>query len=226
VNEQGLDAVGIAQLFARPVAVGVAAASMYDQPPFAEEALVVARAVEPRRREFAAGRACARLALAELGFAPAAIAIGPDRAPVWPADAVGSITHCEGFCCAVAARKGAVAGLGIDAEAAEPLEPASLRLVLRAEERAAHAPLPGIAGLDWPKLAFSAKEAFYKAWRPLTGLDLTFQDVAIDFCVDGSFQVRLAPSPTLHTAATPWAFTGRWRLFAGRVCTGVTALPV
>ena len=81
-----------------------------------EERAGLGRAVEKRRREFAAGRACARRALARLEIADAVLPIGPDRLPAWPAGIVGSITHCAGYCGVAVARRGSILCLGLDAE--------------------------------------------------------------------------------------------------------------
>ncbi|SFH84088.1 4'-phosphopantetheinyl transferase family protein [Albimonas pacifica] len=120
------------------------------------------RAVDRRRSEFLAGRLCAALALRALG---APEAVGRDgRAPVWPEGVRGSISHAGDLALAVAAR--GAAGLGVDCEArfspdlAAEVGPG----VLTAADRAARPP-------DWDEawlctLAFSAKEALYKALSP------------------------------------------------------------
>jgi 4'-phosphopantetheinyl transferase EntD len=68
------------------------------------EAPLIARAVSARRREFAAGRRCARVALMAVGGPPAAILRGPFGEPVWPARFAGSITHGAMLAGAVAHR--------------------------------------------------------------------------------------------------------------------------
>ncbi len=77
---------------------------------------LVADAVHSRRVEFAAGRACARTGLRRLGIGDRAILADSRRAPRWPAEVVGSITHCAGFTAAAVALRSEVAMLGIDAE--------------------------------------------------------------------------------------------------------------
>lgn len=52
---------------------------------FPDERAIIARAVEPRRGEFTAGRWCARRALAKLGIPPLPILCGDQREPKWPA---------------------------------------------------------------------------------------------------------------------------------------------
>src|ERR1700720_856307 len=81
------------------------------------EARYLGRAIPKRAREFAAGRLCARPALAELGILDVAIEVGDDRQPIWPDSMVGSITHTAGFCAAVVAERRVVGALGLDREA-------------------------------------------------------------------------------------------------------------
>src|SRR5690349_8745449 len=96
----------------------------------------VARAIEKRVLEFAAGRACARAAMKELGLGDVAIPAGEDRAPVWPVGVVGSITHTDAYCLAVVADASRFASIGVDVEAAGRLKADLWRLTLHDEERA------------------------------------------------------------------------------------------
>src|SRR5688500_10573337 len=66
-------------------------------PLFPEEEKAVAGALERRRREFALGRMHARRALGSLGYPDVCIGVRHDRAPLWPAGIVGSITHTQGL---------------------------------------------------------------------------------------------------------------------------------
>jgi 4'-phosphopantetheinyl transferase EntD len=149
-------------------------------PLFPEEEPIVARAVEKRRREFALGRQCAREALSAIGAAPVPILPGPQRQPLWPAGIVGSITHCAGFCAAAVARRDDIAGVGIDAENYRPLEPGVIERITLPVERDWIAAQPA-GGIRWEFVFFSAKESVYKAWFPLMGKWLGFEDVRIEF---------------------------------------------
>src|SRR5438045_3856440 len=114
---RSLDRLGVGELFSQSVAVvstdleslgaDVIAGSL-----FPEEAIAVERAVARRRRDFSAGRWCARQALAALGISPVAIPVGPNREPRWPAGVVGSIAHSHSHCAAVVALSRHVAALG------------------------------------------------------------------------------------------------------------------
>lgn len=222
-----LDAASaIAGLFPVAVVVSVTDPRAPQPEPFADEAAWVAGAAPKRRREFAAGRACARDALTRLGGPAAAIPRGADRAPVWPPGFVGSISHCEDFCCAVVAPRGRVASLGVDAEHAVPLEAGVARLVCRPEELAAFERLRHAPACGWPKVAFVAKEAFYKAYCHVAHAFLDFQDVALDFLPvtapgGGRFTgAILNRSRPLH--ATGGAFVGAWVATGDKVYAGVS----
>lgn len=178
------------------VVVVEAEPEMWEAPLLPEEARLVARALPLRRREFSAGRACARLGLSRLGFPAAPLLSGPDRAPIWPQGAVGSITHSAGYCAAAVARESEVRGLGIDAEANQPLPEGVAELVCTASEQAWAAVAPGNE-VNWPTLIFSAKESVYKAWHAVTGQWLGYLDAELSVdCGSGAFEARLlVPAP-------------------------------
>ncbi|MCE7080990.1 4'-phosphopantetheinyl transferase superfamily protein [Streptomyces sp. ST2-7A] len=203
-----------------------------DLPPlFPEEEAVVARAVAKRRREFAGVRACAREALGRLGVPPAPLLPGERGAPGWPDGIIGSMTHCAGYRGAAVARRGRWASLGVDAEPHEPLrEPGVTRLVTVPTER--ERLLPDLAArhpsVHWERLLFSAKESVYKAWFPLTGAWLGFEEAELGLSPDqegpgsGAFRARLlVPGPVVAGRRLS-GFDGRWLVRGGLVLTVVT----
>lgn len=155
----------------------------------------IARAIPARQQEFAAGRTAARAALQQAGLAPCSLPMGPDRAPLWPATAVGSISHAGGWAAAVAARSDLWAGLGLDLEPAAPM-PEEMAALIRA-------PGDDDAGLLPPALSatllFSLKEAAFKAQFPLTGLWLEPREVPL----------RLMPG-RFFLSVRGVALSGRW----------------
>ncbi len=197
-----------------------------DAPLFPEEGEIVARAVEKRRREFTTARACARRALAELGVAATAIPSGPRGEPQWPRGIVGSITHCDGYrACAVAAG-GEFAVLGVDAEVDAPLPPGVLREIALPEERELLAAMARREpGPSWDRLLFSAKECVYKAWFPLAGRWLGFEDarVTIDL-LQRRFSARLLVPGPIVAGREVRGFSGRWTVGEGIVAAAI-ALP-
>jgi 4'-phosphopantetheinyl transferase EntD len=196
---------------------------------FPEEEAIIARAVDKRRREFTAARACARAALARLGQPPVAILPGTRGAPQWPPGIVGSMTHCAGYRAAAVARASDMIAIGLDAEPDKSLPDGVLKVIALDEE---HAGLRGLQALAsaapapcWDRLLFSAKESVYKAWFPLTGRWLGFEEAAITFHpADGTFAARLlVPGPTLDGGQLT-GFTGRWLARDGLVVTAI-AMP-
>lgn len=208
-----------AALFDRAVAVAVADPHQAQQPIWAEEARFVAQAVAKRQAEFAAGRNAARAAMRKLGGRNAAVPAGPDRAPQWPIGWHGSITHNDRWCLAAVTR--GAAHLGVDIEAATPLNPDLLSTICSPEERAR------IAGSDQAmqaKVIFSAKEAAYKAQFPLTGVLFGFDHLDIVIAPDsGQFQARFV-RPAGQFAAGD-RLQGRFALVQGHIVTAVTIDP-
>lgn len=206
----------IEQLLSRPVAAVEAFGDRSDVWLYPEERAAIARAVEPRRREFATVRACAREAMAALGVPPAPLVPGTGGAPRWPAGVVGSMTHCTGYRAAVVALESDLRSVGIDAEPDVPLPDGVLDVVTLADERSA------LTAWDHPTanadtVLFCAKEAFYKAWFPLTHRFLEFRDVTLAVHVDGTFDA--APRLTAATRGVSWpdGFSGLWRVEDGLV---------
>jgi 4'-phosphopantetheinyl transferase EntD len=187
------------------------------------EASLVGRAVPKRRQEFAAGRLCARRALAEFGISDFPVLTAADRQPIWPDSVVGSITHTAGFCAAVIALRRDIAAIGVDSEVVGdvnveiwpricvPAETAWLRSLPAAEHPAAAA------------LIFSAKEAFYKCQYPLVREPLNFHDVRIEVewgAAGGTYRTHAMRAIRIGTrTALPMA--GRYLYHQGWVTSGM-----
>lgn len=205
----------------------VACADAFTDPPdvvlFPEEEALLARAVDRRRREFATARDCARRALAGLGVAPAPILRGDRGAPQWPPGIVGSITHCAGYRAAAVARAGDFLTVGLDAEPDDALPDGVLDLVSLPDERARLRDLAAAApGTRWDRLLFSAKESVYKAWFPLAGRWLGFEDADITINpADGTFEARLLVSATAAGGLPLRGFTGSWLSCDGLIMTAI-----
>lgn len=197
-----------------------------DQPSgflFPEEAAVISRAVDKRRREFITVRACARRALAAVGLEPQPILPDGDGAPYWPAGVVGSMTHCDGYRAAAVAWSSQVACLGIDAEPHGRLPEGVLGVVASSREQEELAELVALVpSVCWDRLLFSAKESLYKAWFPLARRWLGFEDVHVIIDPDtGRFVGRLlAPGPIVDGNRLD-EIPGRWVTRNGLVVTAV-----
>jgi 4'-phosphopantetheinyl transferase EntD len=190
---------------------------------FPEEAAMVANAVASRRREFATGRGCAHRALERLGAAPGPVLAGNRGEPVWPPGVVGSIAHCRGYRGCALALASDLAAIGIDAEPHEPLKDGLAGRIAGAEEMRELERLgraePAIA---WDRLLFSAKEALYKAWYPLTERWLGFEDAVLTIDPRArTFAARLlVPGPVVGDAERT-GFEGGWLVEGGLVLTAV-----
>jgi len=187
---------------------------------FEEEERSLGRPVDERRREFTTGRACARRALARLGLPAASIPSGAGAQPLWPAGVVGSITHCRRYRACAVARARDVRCVGIDAEVHAPLPALVLEAIASPGERRALAALG--TGACWDRLLFSAKEAVYEAWFPLTGRSLGFADV--DVRIDaraGTFDARLLVGGPVLDGDVLTGFRGRWGAAGPIVATAV-----
>lgn len=190
----------------------------------------------PRRRaEYASVRDCAREALRGEGIAPAAIVKGQRGAPMFPPNVVGAITHTDGLRAAAIARQERFRSLGVDAEPHEGLPPGVLDAVSLPSERDwVGAVLAGEPELRVDKLLFSAKEATYKAWFPLTRRWLGFEDAELTFSTEdvahtaagisarGAFSSRILIAPDVIDGGAPLhALSGRWVIDTGFVVAAI-----
>jgi 4'-phosphopantetheinyl transferase EntD len=166
---------------------------------FPEEIQSVAAANETRRREFAAGRYCARLAMRSLGLPEVPVPVGYDRAPLLPQGIVGSISHSKTRCvAAVAWRSDTIKAIGIDIEELEPLDDALVTEVCVEQEEVWLSDQPlAIRGL-LAKVIFSAKESTYKCQYQLSRMIVGFDALYIELDVQAGlytaqFAADIAP---------------------------------
>lgn len=166
----------------------------------AVERAKVAQAVPKRQAEFITGRWCAHQALLQLGRPAQVIAANALGGPVWPAGAVGSISHDAGMCVATVLPTAAAAGIGIDLfDMQRPFDGEGFdSLVLTAEELLRYAGVPD--RLAHLALLFSAKEAVVKAVSEKVGRYLDLREINIVIAAD-TIQASLPGFPTI------W---GRW----------------
>jgi 4'-phosphopantetheinyl transferase EntD len=173
-----------------------------------EEASLTGSFAPKRFREFAAGRLCARRALVLMGHDALAIPVGANRAPVWPRDVVGSITHTGNRCAVAVASSHRCNVLGIDIERIDRVICDFDRSILTRREQSAGRATPDF----YRAIVFSAKECVYKCYNPLTQRYLDFADVevTIDWATSDFYATIVSSA-----AAPPWA----GRVLAGRFAT-------
>jgi 4'-phosphopantetheinyl transferase EntD len=190
---------------------------------YPQERLAVRDAVAKRVEEFAAGRVCARAALAQLGIADAPLLRGPDRRPVWPSGVVGSITHTDRYCAAAVARSSAFLGIGIDVERVGRLTRDVQQRICSPRELDRLGAMDDGARQDAATVIFSAKEAFYKSQSGLDGAMSDFLDVELRLH-EGVFVVE-PRRPLAAGLDRAGVLSGRYVVDSGLVFTGI-ALPV
>ena len=154
----------------------------------------IQRSVAKRQTEFLAGRLCARQAMRMLDGRHHVPLIGEDRAPVWPDDICGSITHSTGWAAAVVATKQHWRALGMDIEQVMSSERA-VRLageILTPDELQRMASGPEHQHALLTTLTFSLKEALFKALYPLVLKRFYFEDAELlAWSEHGSARLRL-----------------------------------
>jgi 4'-phosphopantetheinyl transferase EntD len=208
-----------------PGVIGAELRMAGDLPPLLpDEAQHPGRAVSKRVQEFAAGRFCARRALAELGFVGYPLGMNSDRRPRWPADVVGSITHTDGICGAVVAERGRFRAIGLDMEIVGRVTPEIWRTICTPEETAWLAALREPEQSRCAALIFSGKETFYKCQYGVTRQWLEFDDVALDQLSLGARTGRFTLRPRRKIALLGHdavALMGRFEFRGSLVVTGM-----
>jgi 4'-phosphopantetheinyl transferase EntD len=180
-----------------------------------EAELLTPKMVSKRRLELAAGRTCARSALAALGLPPQPILRGPQREPLWPEGIVGSITHSSGYCASAVAPVDKCAGLGIDAEPNQPLPHGVLKRIARERERN-WISKASKGEICWDRLLFSVKESVFKTWYPIERSWLDFDEAEIEIDADKrTFQATLLRA----TSACPRVMYGGFRATSSIILT-------
>jgi 4'-phosphopantetheinyl transferase EntD len=153
------------------------------------------------------------------------------RPPAWPEGVVGSITHCNNFACAVAARSDRYVSLGVDAEMVQRMEAGFAELICGPEELQHIATLQQLDDAEWPLIVFSAKEAIYKCISPLIEDPIEFTDVALRFPPDGGGSRRgnfVIDAGCTHSGLRHLPVSGAWLLAGTMVLCGayiIAAVP-
>src|SRR4030095_4042522 len=191
---------------------------------FPEEDAFIRQAIASRRREFLAGRVCARRALAQLGMIDVPLPVKADRTAAWPPGVVGSLAHPDGFCGAGVAQESAARALGFDLESLSDFRLEYLRMICTEHELRWLARLPARERHKTGALIFSAKESFYKCQYPLTREWLGFRHVEIEIDSTskdfGEFAASLLVdlSPAFIKSFT---LTGKYTYEIGLIMTGI-----
>ncbi|HVG21601.1 MAG TPA: 4'-phosphopantetheinyl transferase superfamily protein [Blastocatellia bacterium] len=195
---------------------------------YPEEAAFVGQAVPGRKREFIAGRICARRALAELGIAEAPLRVNADRTPDWPPGVVGSIAHTNNYCGVAVARVSDARGVGFDVESVGDFRLEYLPKVCTRNELLWLRRLAGEEQQKTGALIFSAKESFYKCQYAITKRWLGFHHVEVEPDSTGSnfgefiATLLIDMQPAIER---PFSVSGKYSFKDGLVMTGITLRP-
>ena len=125
--------------------------------------------VKKRQAEYLAGRLCARSALEAIGIFDFSLLSAADRAPIWPSNVTGSITHSGSHAAAWVCSTEHCLGLGVDIEKVIDSQRYDLtEQICSAEEIAyLHTQTESLGFDSLVTLVFSAKESLFKALYPL-----------------------------------------------------------
>jgi enterobactin synthetase component D len=184
------------------------------------------RAVPKRQAEYIAGRWCAAVAIRSLeeGFAGQIESV--ERAPLWPAGFVGSITHTKSFAWAAVARTRDLRGVGVDAETIP--SSGGVEAIKRVATSPDDDPAPegdAVAEAIHYALLFSAKESLFKCLHPLVGKMFWYGDAAVAF-VPGAGRFRATLKTELDAEFREGTtLEGSYSVGEGRVYTAVTVAP-
>lgn len=145
-------------------------------------------AVPKRQAEYLAGRYMARLAMQQSGLfvpAPPQLGVGQLRAPNWPAQVTGSITHHQHKACAALLTQplSTRSFVGIDIElwlAATQATEIACSVHSAAESHILQQ--SGFSSTEATSLIFSAKEALFKAICPFVGEYFGFECAEVTAC--------------------------------------------
>jgi enterobactin synthetase component D len=130
-----------------------------------------------RKEEFLLGRLCASKAH-ELctGKKLLELKAYEDRAPAWPSDVVGSISHNQYWVGSAVAKKSELLGVGIDFEVMGRTKIELARQIKNGKDLTTH---PDFSAEELLTLIFSCKESLYKALYPSVKKFFGFEAAAV-----------------------------------------------
>lgn len=216
------ECAGLASLF--PECVRVSCMRIQDAPDHIEDAELpcIKKAVQKRRREFSAGRCCAREALRQLGCDAGPIVQDHNGAPAWPRDVVGAITHSSSYAAAAVARTEHLRGIGIDLETVSRVSTMiAAKILTGPEQTRMQNETDPLERQRLLALIFSAKEAVYKCLHPIAQCRIGFDDACIA-CGPGQSHLSIRLSEHVQKAVPGAAcLPGRYCYFNDTVCAAV-----
>ena len=159
-----------------------------------------------RRNAFATSRRLARELLVEAGCQDAMIGHRADGAPIWPSGVCGSFSYKDEWCAVAVAMGPPGSALGIDVERLEDVPCEAWEDIVSPQELREMSHDAVLPPPQLVNLAFTAKEAYFKAQCPITGnAQLEFRDVElrVDW-TDGQFSLMPLPPGLRAEARLRW----------------------
>jgi phosphopantetheine--protein transferase-like protein len=187
---------------------------------YPQELELISKAIDKRRCEFAAGRACARKALGAIGYAPMPILRAASSAPLWPDGILGTISHSHTWAGAAVSRAEHLAGIGLDIETVGRVTINIARKVLTGAESTLFQTQPEEEQQNFLALLFSVKEAVYKCLSPVVPVHMGFHDAEVRKAGTSCFEVSMSPEIS-QARPTCARLTGHYFFHDGCVFTGI-----
>ncbi len=177
---------------------------------------------DKRKREFCASRLLAKTLLSQFDIQDFPLLMGEHRAPLWPENICGSITHTNSYCAVTIALKNDIQSIGIDAEKISRVNSNIHDHICQNDEWQWVQTLPDEERQKYLALIFSAKECFYKCQFPLTQNWLNFKDVLIS--IDPTIYAFKATitNPSKNTLKEHLHFNGKFIFENDLVITAMT----
>ena len=155
-----------------------------------EEADVLGSVTSFRRNAYTTSRQLAKELLSEFGHREQTIGQGIDGGPIWPSGQCGSISYKEKYCAVAVAKSPPFLGLGIDVEKSEGISCNSWNDIVSSQEIRELATIASLPNSMLVNLAFTLKEAYFKAQCPISGdVNLEFRDVELKAISDGQLVI-------------------------------------
>lgn len=136
------------------------------------------KAAPGRIEEYLGGRYCAFMAAKAIGITLSELEMSKTRAPIWPDDLVGSISHTKDFVISAVSSSNELLSIGIDAEKIISCQrrESVQKLILRGEDKELLAKFDPKLREVLFTLIFSAKESLYKLLFPFCQCYFDFQE--------------------------------------------------
>lgn len=169
---------------------------------------------EKRKQEYLAGRYCAIKAFEKVGVTLTELEFDKNRAPLWPKDYCGSISHTKKYAISVISKN--LKSVGVDLEIIISAERFHKIKKMFCSEKEYELITPNIE--LYGTLIFSAKESLYKLINPLTKKYFGFKDATLISISNNEFTLELKSNIEIVKEYNG-QYTGKYQVFDGHILT-------